>query len=150
MMRVAVTSSPFALQKGPRFQPGQATSPRPSEPRPGPAHRRLSQSKPAEEPRLTRSTPSATPPPDTSSPPPTPGRRPPQPSSHPDTPQPPKPPSPQPDRTPSARTSSEPHSRTPTPTPGPPGPPVTNGSPPPKLHRYSTTRNSSRTVDPPT
>ena len=49
-MRVAVTSSPFTIQKGPRFQPGQATGP------PARTHDhdrltgRLSQWKPAEEP----------------------------------------------------------------------------------------------------
>src|SRR5215218_4932415 len=33
--------------------------------------------------------------------------------------------------------------------PGSPGPSVTSVSPPPKVHRYSTTRNPARTADPP-
>src|SRR4029450_5839823 len=64
--RVAVTSSPFTGQKGPRFNPSQATVPQQGHPNQGPAHRRLSQ---ASQPRnhLTLSAPSATPPPGRSS-----------------------------------------------------------------------------------
>src|SRR4030095_14552395 len=93
--RVAVTSSPFTGQKGPRFNPSQATVPLQGHPNQGPAHRRLSQ---ASQPRnhLTPSAPSATPPLGRSSAPSTPAHPPPPPASHPDTPQPPTSPSPQP------------------------------------------------------
>src|SRR5215203_1645298 len=76
--RVAVTSSPFTGQKGPQFNPSQATVPRTGAPQPGPAHRRLSQ---ASQPRnhLTPSAPSVTPPPGRSSAPSTPAHSPPHP-----------------------------------------------------------------------
>src|SRR5215203_6200979 len=106
--RVAVTSSPFTGQKGPQFNPGQATVPRTRAPQPGPAHRRLSQ---ASQPRnhLTPSAPSVTPPPGRSSAPSTPAHPPPPPASHPDTPQPPTSPSPQPDTYPVAGMLCSPH-----------------------------------------